>query len=208
MATHQEIPPLPSSRDYLQTTQMLDGKFRRVRSMLLAISQEIAPLPIHQTRQYMQRARQWGSVIESVDRSTGVVDGRLTTTEAFVFGSAAGLAVTAHAHRGVATGTNMVHAFDSLRFSSEDDDDEDHYKHKIAEELVELSGLGLMAMGEEAEAIVEGWEERCVPDATKQIMFRRGAGMAAFLACRIHQQRFNAQEQARLEQALFAAVEL
>lgn len=165
--------------------------------MLLAIAEEIAPLPLQQTRQYMSRAHQWGLVIEAVDRLTGSMDERLTTTEAFTHGSAAGLAIMAHAHRGIATGANMVQMFDELSFSPEGDDEE-HHKHQIAEDLIEISGFGLMAMGDAAGEVIEGWEEKCVRDVTKQIMFRRGIGMAAFLACRIHRRRFDAQEQAKL----------
>lgn len=165
--------------------------------MLLAIAEEIAPLPLQQTRQYMSRAHQWGSVIEAVDRSTGSMDERLTTAEAFTHGSAAGLAIVAHAHRGIATGVNMVQMFDELSFSPEGDDKE-HHKHQIAEDLIEISGFGLMAMGDATGEVIEGWEETCVRDVTKQIMFRRGIGMAAFLAGRIHRRRFDAQEQAKL----------
>ena len=197
MVAQQDIPPPPTSHDYLRVSNTLDARFRRRNSMLLAIAEEIAPLPLHQTRQYMSRAYQWGLVIEAVDRSTGSMDKRLTTTEAFTHGSAAGLAIVAHAHHGIATGTNMVQVFDELPFSPEGDDKE-HHKHQIAGDLVEMSGYGLMAMGNEAGEVIEGWEERYVRDATKQIMFRRGIGMTAFLACRVHRHKFDMQERAKL----------
>ena len=202
----RDIPPPPDSNKYFQAATKLDANLRQPRSMLLAISQQVAQLPIDQSRHYMSRARTWGLAIEAVDRSIGRVDERLTTTEAFVYGSATGLTLAAQAHDGVATGTNMVHTFDSLLFAPEaDEDDEDHYRHQVASELVELCGLGLMAMGNATGEVIEGWEERCVPDATKQIMFRRGVGMAAFLASRIHRQKFDVQEKTKLEQQLSQA---
>ncbi len=197
MAIHPDIPPPPTSDEYLRAAKGLDTQFHRDRSILLAVAREVARLPIHQARQYMSHSRSWGMAIEAGEQLSDA-DRRITTMEAFIFGSATGLALTARAHGGIATGTNMVSAFDNLQFAPLADNYGQHVR-QVARELVEISDLGVMAMGSRTGDIVRRWERRCVSGEEKQAMFRRGVGMAAFLACRVHKQLFDTQEQPKLE---------
>ena len=202
---HRNIPPVPDHYDYLEAAVALDAKFHRGRSMLMALSEEVERLPVAHARQYMSRAKQWSRVIDLANPPATPKREGLSSAEAFYQGSAAGLALTSWAHHGVVNGTNMVEIFDTLQFTPPMDD-ETVYERKVAEDLIDISNIGLTAIGPGAKEIVVGWEERCVPDITKQLMFRRGVGMAAFLACRIHGTLYADQDRAKQEAEL-AAVE-
>lgn len=199
MTLSNEIPPPPKARDYLQAASVMDEAFGHSQSVVAAIVDQLNHVPLHQSRQYLSHARTWGHAIHAAsttDRSP-VIDDRLIQG-AFVHGSAAGLALAEHVHRGVATGSSMVKAFDELPFAPSTSD-ADEYARQIATELEELSDLGLMAMGRETAHVVRRWEALYAAAEKKRLMFRRGIGMAAFLACRVHAKLFNDQERARLE---------
>lgn len=192
-----EISPPPTEYDYTDVAHRLDDNFAK-RPMNRVLADKLEWLPQRDVRAYMARAAEWGLIIEPHDRSLGMVDKGRLTANIFTQGSAAGLVFVDRVHHGVVKGSQMVDYFDTLK-SSTSSDDRDHEKHLLAEEIIELSELGLMAIGEQAGEVIEGWEERCTPNISKQIMFRRGIGMAVFLANRIHTDIYSKQERAVLQ---------
>ncbi len=182
------LPDLPTAATYAKAAHQLDAELRRPPSMPHRLRYYLlhTEAGARGTQRYMAQMARLGTCIEAYDRTTGLVDETRTTTKAFTDGSTAGLMLARNIHGELAEGNNML---DILRETTKlpHDDEPEHMKHLLAEEIIDLAGRGVAQLGEETEAVIEGWEALCVPDVTKQIMFRRGVGLTALLAYRVHE---------------------
>lgn len=178
---------MPITRDYTRSIKALDAKFRQRYSILTAIADEMELLPIQHTRRYLSNARQWGALIQKANNLHVSINNNTVDADAYMYGSAAGLAVTAHVHGGSVSGNDMVETFHGVRLSPLRE--EDDHQRQTADDLVELSDLGILAMGNTSRDIVDSWGSACTQGYSKQLLFRRGVGMAAFLAYHAHAHR-------------------
>lgn len=140
----------------------------------------------------IQALEPFANIVEPTDRSTGKFgDDRTVAGIALIQGGVGGYQVARRAHQGLITAGEISrklwgHRKEIEAQANKNEDDRLQAKHNAAGLVIDRGERGLALLGQDTQDLLEDWEMKVVADATKQRMFRVGAGVVVAAAREIH----------------------
>lgn len=173
MSTEKQRTSHLTHEEYLAVAQLLDEEISKTGSVDQVLASQVG----NASRQFGKIVRGIGEAMASIDRTVGQADEYevAVTNYAVLNGALAGLAIARFAYEPRVFNSGRI--FDSVEIANIVNDDELQYKHELSAQFRELGWEGMKLVGDDAEEIIERWEQKLIPDVTKQSLFRIGSGI-------------------------------
>lgn len=181
--TFRDIPPLPTTNDYLEAVERVDAQFSE------ALGPSDALLNFMRTNLEVQHftdaSLRLSRIIDPLD-----IDGRVYVTDAYiaskasVMGSLAGLLLCYELKTPLKHPTVI---FDSILVNTIATEDREEATKLITTEVNQFADEGIIHLGDEVISKTEPWEGRVVDELARQYMFRRAMALVVYSGYRIHE---------------------
>lgn len=159
--------------EYLEATRRFEKEVTDAGNLEHAIQERTRKL----SRSFRATMGRVGFMLAHVDRSTKTIDRyELGLTQyATATGGVAGLVVARIAYDPEHIDSAKV--FDDIEIDGSNTGDELHDLYESSQAFRDFGHQGMRIIGEQAEELFEGWEDKLIPDVNYRPLFRVGAGI-------------------------------